>query len=501
MDKDLFRHMFENEVKTKFGDNASFASYDYVHHRNYRKLRVGGRMLGGRPEGVSQLYVIVNDLITDGERDAMFPGAFDLGNFKQPPEKLLTYKALEDEIQKESKIEAHDRLKNIKKLAAPILGRSFAEFFSDDKTKTLKVLKTLYRFQTEQTKIFTLLAPPRISKKPSYEIRDCYGIDGSTEEVLLLSDLKTHASFEMPRERLASINNTYGSMRGLLDNADLKLSQEAGVESGGNLQRFTQIIKDLASRVQDVLHFEDQEPVRLPIDEQLYTYLTRIEFDHHTEGNVQLLNKILEHAPPFGEAKYLIAELAHHIKLPSSKPQHLLIDAETCESQFRDNPDVFKWFYSNLLDRKIDSDTFETGLPLFGKLCKVLNFAEFKKDISMALALGAMALVLSELHKNTPYQPYWYGKGTISGGLQEYLNAIRFEHMNLDAPEGSHRYWTGRVDYFSYTMLGQADVFKGRVHLSNTINQSFMKILDTQDLDLLGEKLSLFEATFGSPDQ
>lgn len=46
MDKELFRHMFENEVKAKFGDDASFASYDYVHHRNYRDLRVGGRMLG-----------------------------------------------------------------------------------------------------------------------------------------------------------------------------------------------------------------------------------------------------------------------------------------------------------------------------------------------------------------------------------------------------------------------------------------------------------------------
>ncbi|KPZ00565.1 hypothetical protein [Pseudomonas syringae] len=501
MDKELFRHMFENEVKAKFGDDASFASYDYVHHRNYRDLRVGGRMLGGRPESVSQLYVIVNDLITEEEKKAVFPGAFDLGNFKQLPENLQTYKALEDEIRKESKVEAHDRLKKIKILALPLLGRSFSEFFSEDKTLTLKVLKTLYRFQTEQNKIFTLLAPPRISKKPSYEVRDCYGIEGSTEEVLLISDLKSHASFEMPRERLAFINSTYGKMRGLLDNVDWKLSQEAGVECGGSLQRFTQIVHHLATRIQSVLHVEVQEPVRLPIDEQLYTYLNRMELDHHTEGNLQLLSKVTEHEPPFGEVRDLIAELAKYIKLPLSTPQHLLIEAETCESQFRDSANSFKWFYSKLLDREIDNNTFEKALPLFGKLCKVLNFAEFKKHISMSLALGAMALVLSELHKSTPYQPYWYGKGTISGGLQEYLNAVRFEHWNLDAPEGSHRYWTGRVDYFSYTMLGQGNVFKGRVHLSNTINQSFMKILDTQDLELIDNKLTLFEAIFGSVEQ
>lgn len=501
MDKELFRHMFEDEVKAKFGDDASFASYEYVHHRKFRELRVGGRMLGGRPESVSQLYVIVNDLITDKEREIIFPGAFDLGNFKQLPESIQTYKALEDEIRSESKIEAHDRLKKIKSMALPILGRSFSEFFSEDKTKTLKVLKTLYRFQTEHNKIFTLLAPPRISKKPSYEIRDCYGIEGATEEVLLISDLKSHASFEIPRERIASINDTYGRMRGLLDNVDWKLSQEASLECGGNLQRFMHVINHLATRIQGVLHVEDQEPVRLPIDEQLYTYLIRMELDHHTEGNLQLLNKITEHEPPFGEARCLIAELAHYIKLPLSTPQHMLIDAETCESQFRDNADKFKWFYSNLLDREIDNDKFEKALPLFGKLCKVLNFAEFKKDISMALALGAMALVLSELQKSIPYKPYWYGRGNISGGLQEYLKAVRFEHWNLDTPEGSHRYWTGRVDYFSYAMLGQGDVFKGRVHLSNTINQSFIKILDTQDLELIEKKLALFEATFGSVEQ
>lgn len=501
MDKKFFRHMFESEVKKKFGDDVSFTSHEYVHHRKYRELRVGGRMLGGGPESTSQLYTIVNELITNEERDLIFPGFFDLGNLKQPPEKLKTYKALEDEIRNESKVEAHDRLKKIKKLASTILGRRFSEFFSEDKTKTLKVLKTLYRFQSEQNKIFTLLAPPRISKKPSYEIRDCYGIDGSTEEVLLLSDLKTHCSFEIPRERLASINNTYGSMRELMDNVDRILSQKAVVESGGNLQRFTQTIKDLITRVQDVLHIEDQEPARLPIDEQLYTYLTRIEFDHHTEGNEKLHSEILEHSPPFGEATSLIAELAHHIKLPHPKPQHLLINAETCETQFRDNANAFKWFYSELLGREIDNCIFEKALPLFGKFCKILSFAKLEKNINMSLVLGAMALVLSELHKNTPYQPYWYGKGTMSGGLQEYLKAVRFEHQNLDAPEGSHRYWTGRCDYFSYTMLGQADVFKGRVHLSNAINQSFMKILDTQNLELIEEKLALFEATFGNPEQ
>jgi len=109
VDKELFRHMFEDEVKAKFGDDASFASYEYVHHRKFRELRVGGRMLGGRPESVSQLYVIVNDLITDKEREIIFPGAFDLGNFKQLPESIQTYKALEDEIRSESKIEAHDK--------------------------------------------------------------------------------------------------------------------------------------------------------------------------------------------------------------------------------------------------------------------------------------------------------------------------------------------------------------------------------------------------------
>lgn len=43
MDKELFRRIFEDEVKAKFGDDASFASYEYVHHRKFRELRGAGK--------------------------------------------------------------------------------------------------------------------------------------------------------------------------------------------------------------------------------------------------------------------------------------------------------------------------------------------------------------------------------------------------------------------------------------------------------------------------
>lgn len=171
VDKDLFRHMFETQIKKEFGDNASFATREYVHDRKYRKHRVSGRIIGDGPEGVSQLYEIVHTLITDEERGRIFPGAFDLGSFQDIPAERCKYVELESEIYNETKIDPEEVLKTIKKRIPDLLDKKFSNFFSKTPSKSLKVLKTLYRFQRDYKFLFTLLAPPikPVSHRLKYE--------------------------------------------------------------------------------------------------------------------------------------------------------------------------------------------------------------------------------------------------------------------------------------------------------------------------------------------
>jgi hypothetical protein len=497
MDKHLFRYLFETQIKKEFGENVSFATHEYVHHRKYRKNRVGGRILGGGPEGTSQLYAMVHKLLTDEERNKVFPGSFDLGNFQEVPPERCKYTELEKEIRDESGIDAQDVLKTIKKRVTELLDREFREFFEEDKSKSLKVLKTLYRFQRDYKTLFTLLAPPQKSGKPSFEIRDAYGIEGSNEEVDIISDLKTHLSFEISNKRLHTITSTYGQMRGVLDGIEMMLLEQAASLCDNNPMQLPFIIEYMSNCVKNILNFEEREPVQLPLDEHLFIYLIQLEFYHHVEACDHLFDATINPSIPFGESWRDIGNLMDNLGFKNVSAQHLQRSTDELINDFTASATPLTQFYSNLLNREIDTDTYIKSIPPFEKLLKVFSrFCDYK-EIRFTIAIAAMALVLVELHKSTPYKPFWYGQRSISGGLLEFLNKVSFDHVNLNSPAGSLRYWTGRLEYFSYVIVGHGPIFEARLNLNRCINNSIIRILDSRDISLLNKKLSLFVSTNG----
>lgn len=497
MDKKLFRRIFEMQIKKEFGENASFATHEYVHYRKYRRHRIGGRVLGEGPEGKTQLYAIVHQLLTDEERIKVFPGTFDLGNFIEVRTELCKYTVLEKEIYNESCTDAHDVLRTIKKRTGELLGKKFCVFFQENRSKSLKVLKTLYRFQREYKTLFTLLTPPQKSHKPSYEFRDAYGIDAACEEVDIISDLKSHLSFEIPSKRLQSITSPYGQLRSVLDGIEDMLIQQAVSMCDNSQIKFLAIVDWMSSCAEKILKFEERETVQLPLDESFFIYLMQLEFYHHVEANIHVFDAVITTPLPFVESWREIGNLMHNIGFENSSAQYLQRSIEKLKNDFISYAEIFIPFYCNLLNREIATNTYFESIPHFEKLLKVFNHTNVQKEIKFTMAISAMALVIVELHKSTPYRPFWYGQHNISGGLVEFLNNISFNHINLNSPEGSARYWKGRLEYFSYAIIGQASAYEARLKFNRCINNNIMRILDTQDTILLDEKLSLFVSTNG----
>ena len=498
VDKDIARRFIDKQIKEKFGDNFSFATHEYVHHRKYRKDRVGNRVLGRGPEGVSRLYEIVHRLLTDEERAVVFPSTFDLGNFRDVPVGLRKHIHLEGELYDENNnTDAQDTLKTIKSRITALLDRKFADFFEEDKSKSLKVLKTLYRFQREYKTLFTLLAPPKKSGKPSFEIRDSYGIEGSSEEVDLIADLKAHMSFELPPEKLKVIMSTYGQMRGVLDGIEDLLVTEAAVQCRNNIKNHRAIAQHIVECIRETLHFPGREPVKLPLDEHLFTYMLQLEHYHHMQANAELNDIVVSIEPPFGNAIEEIELLMCNLGLGNHSPQLILIETNYFEIFFQENQPSLIHFYSRLFKRKIEEAFYQSAIPHAVKLSKMLARAGLDDDTCLMALIGAMALVLTEQTKSTPYKPFWYGQKNISGGLIEFLNKVNLQHINFDASEGSLRYWTARSNYLAYTILGQQEVFKSRLLITECINEGITRILDTRDINLLDEKLSLFVSTTG----
>lgn len=407
MDKQLFRPMLERQIKEEFGEQTSLSTHEYVHHRKYRRNRVGGRILGRGPKSVTLLHELVHKQLTDEERHNVFPGVFDLGNFREVPKERCKYIELEKEIRDESGIDAQDVLKTTKKRVAELLDRKFSEFFEEDKSKSLKVLKTLHRFQRDYKTLFTLLAPPQKSGKPSFEVRDSYGIEGTTEEVEIISDLETHLSFEIPRERLHSITSTYGQMYSILDGIEIMLFEQAVSMCDNNLRKFLFIIQYISECVEHILQFEKREPILLPLDEHLFTYLIKLEFYHYAEANSRLLEEIITNPPPFGESWRDIGKLMANLGFKNISAQYLQRSTDELTNDFTSGTVPLIQFYSNLLSREIDISTYTKSIPLFEKLLKILSYSDSYKKVRFTIAIAAMALVLVELHKSTPYKPYW----------------------------------------------------------------------------------------------
>ncbi|MFJ2465132.1 hypothetical protein [Pseudomonas sp. NPDC087615] len=497
MDIELFRHLIEHDVKKSFGEDAMFASHEYVHHRKFRKSRVNNRILGGGPEGVSQLYELVNRILTDEERDKVFPGMFDLGNFREAPESFRKYVHLEEELLNENDVDPRDTLKTIKTRITSILDKQFSEFFEEDKSKALKVLKTLYRFQRDYSTLFTLLAPPQKSGKASFEVRDSYGIDGSSEEVEIIADLKAHLSFEIPRERLKNIMSTYGQMRSVLDSVEELLANSAAYQSQGNLKVYGDLALHIAECTTRILDFSERQPAKLPLDEHLFTYMIQLEHYHHMQAYAELHDIVVAAEPPFGSAIEDIETLMQNVDLGTTSPQIVYIKTNSCESFFQDYQPCFIHFYSKLFGRPIDELTYKKAIPHIGKLSEMFARAELDDKVTLMTLIGMVALVLTEQAKSTPYKPFWYGRGNISGGLIEFLNKVDLKHINLNASEGSLRYWMARASYMVSTILGQQEIYKLRLHITKCVNEGITRILDTRDLALLDEKLSLFVSTDG----
>ena len=498
MDIDFSRHFMDKQIKKEFGESLSFATHEYVHHRKYRRDRVGNRILGTGPEGVSRLHEIVHRLLTDDERKKVFPSTFDLGNFREVPEELRKYIHLEEELYKENNnIDAQDTLKTIKTRIAALLGRKFGEFFKEDKSKSLKVLKTLYRFQREYKTLFTLLAPPQKSGKPSFEIRDSYGIGGASEEVDLIADLKAHLSFEIPPDKLKVILSTYGQMRGVLDGIEDLLVTDAAAQCRNDKEIHNFIAQQIVECIRDTLHFPEREPVKLPLDEHLFTYMLQLEHYHHMQASAELNDIVVSIKPPFGEAMEDIGILMYNLNFGSQSPQLTLIETNDFEIFFEEHQSCLIYFYSRLFKRKIEETFYRKAIPHAVILSQLLARAGLDNDLCLMAIIGAMALVLTEQTKSTPYKPFWYGQKHISGGLVEFLSKVDLQHINFDASEGSLRYWTTRSNYLAYIILGQEEIFRSRLRITESINEGVTRILDTRDIDLLEEKLSLFVSTTG----
>lgn len=498
VDIDFFRHFLDKQIKKEFGESSSFATHEYVHHRKYRRDRVGNRILGTGPEGVSRLHEVVHRLLTDDERREVFPSTFDLGNFRDVPQEFRKYVHLEKELYDENNsIDAQDTLKTIKTRLTTLLDRKFGEFFEEDKSKSLKVLKTLYRFQREYKTLFTLLAPPQKSGKPSFEIRDSYGVEGSSEEVDLIADLKAHLSFEIPPEKLKVIMSTYGQMRGVLDGIEDFLVTTAAAQCRNDKEIHRVIAQHIVECIRETLHFPDREPEILPLDEHLFTYMLQLEHYHHMQAHADLNDIVVSIEPPFGEAMEDIETLMCNLSLGNQSPQLILLETNDFEIFFQEHQPSLTYFYSRLFKRKIEDVFYQKAIPHAVKLSQLLARAGLDEDICLMAVIGAMALVLTEQTKSSPYKPFWYGRKHISGGLIEFLNKVDLQHINFDASEGSLRYWTTRSNYLAYTILGQQEVFKSRLLITECINEGITRILDTRDIDLLNEKLSLFVSTTG----
>lgn len=431
MDHKLARVMIEGEVKRRFGDRVSPYTRDFVYGAQFAGIRTG-IVIG--PARMTWLSAFVREGLSDQERKTMFPSPFDLGNNTAVPQELFKLTALVSDLCADQSIPGAEAsletVKDIREKLAETLGRPIYI-----EGTALKVIKLLYRLsRRESTQLFDLIKPPSADCfKPSLEFKDSYPIKksaykqkGLQDFVHLIADLKGYLSLELEPARLEAISTLIDTLEAVMEPLLEEARRQLARWGVGRLQEISQALDELLDLSQ-----WSKEDHNIPLDEDLYLYLTVLEFAHRGRVRPDIDSRM-----PQLEVTPIVQELMDIIR-------RSLAEDEQGRLVHRFYPvDQLQVFFSEYKSELIAAVEKAVCVSLKGKkyatACRhattllmmrvLLRLMPRTTLIDPAQVVAALCTVAYGMkHRKDTYKPHVHGEGNISGSLVGALNEA--EHL------------------------------------------------------------------------
>jgi hypothetical protein len=461
-------------------------SHDFVRDPSYVEDRcrrvIGREVLGGQ----SLLRRLLHAGMSDEDRMRIFPGKFDLGNARSIPDDECTYEALGKELdQQRSPDEARDdpsdkaAVARMLKDTAALLGHAPPHERQAGAGQVFKVAKLLHGFKQREglSQLMSILRAPTAATA-SLELTNPYPSGADSDLRWHMIDLHGYLSAEIPAERLAEIDGTFGQVRSVLDEALIRIERvlkTAGRPSPDEVvQRYKVVLDQWTSRRNPPARQE------LRADEQLYLAMHALDFLHFAEverklRSAKLLQCVVVPAPPWlVQSRIRLCDLLARPVPDTVRQLHPLLSAAVGEDI---TPRQFRGYL----------ESAHTVLDHWVSLQQV----PASEDVDALTGLAAIVVAREMRERPASYKP---GLHAAARGQSHSVKAA----MKSDRPVSStHEEFERIVNYavrwMRYALSGQTAVFEAQLALQMRFIDAAVSVLNTYDTEVMATFLSNLE--------
>lgn len=475
------RHLLFSYIGKGLG--VDLFSYDFVRDPSYVEDRCG-RVIGGEvADGQSLLRYVLHSGLTEEDRMRIFPGEFDLGNARSIPDKVCTYEALGKELEQQrppdkTRDNPLDKatVARLLKDTAALLGHAPPQERQAGAGQVFKVAKLLHGFKQRDglLQLMSILRSPT-EKTASLELTNPYPMGADSDLRWHMNDLHGYLAAEIPSERLAEIDGTFGQVRSVLDQAISSIEHElktAGRPSPEEVvQRYTVVLEQWTSH--------RRPPARkvLRADEQLYVAMHVLDFLHFAEVERKLRReKLLQRfvapvSPGLARCRIRLGDLRAHPLADSVWQLHPLLNAAVGEDI---TPRQFR-------------DYIESAHTVLDHWVRLLHVPA-PEDVDALTGLAAIIVAREMREQPCSYKPGLHG--AARGQSHSVKAAMKTGCPVSSTHEEFERIVNYAVSWMRYALSGQTAVFEAKLALQMQLIDAAVSVLNTYDTNVVATFLS-----------
>lgn len=438
-------------------------------------LKRSGPVIAMTMEGLTFLDFLLRANHSKQERQAMFPGAFDLGNRSNLPREQCTRAALIQETELGGQPCSYDRLKTVAERIERMTGRSFEDYYECDRAKALKVAKLLHEYMCQCPHILSFLSNPDEGKDARLDLTNPYSDGPDPQLRLLLCDLRSRLTAEIPAGRLAAIDRGYRASRPRLDKALQTLTQKVKIEARTPeeaVAAFELIREDWLKPPPRAFEQKAQ-----PLDEQIHIHFWVHDLRNYVKAEQKLRELKLYHR----EVPVLIKELKAlgAVSFESLRPRR--------STKVSEQALPLRRILTKAIGQECSDKVFRAVLSDAARLIECYcNTAGMLVPQEVDATLATSAVVVADHIRRDPQELLISlpGSRSIKSKLRARLSDVNEEYFRV------FRY---AIDWIQYALHGQTAVYEAQWQLQLRLTQRFVEIAQVHDTDFLEGALTTLE--------
>lgn len=461
-------------------------SQDFLRDPSYFKDR-GSRVGGGAPTFQSLLRCLLHSGLSSEDRLRVFPGDFDLGNGRSIQDDLCTYEALIKELE-EQRSPAEVLENPLDKAAVVRLLRDVAGLLchtppqeaEEGVGQFFKVAKLIHSFKQRDglSQLISILQPPS-EAKASLELTNPYSTGVDSDLRWHITDLHGYLSAEISKDRLAEIEDTFGQIRSVIDDAIDRIQDVLKSEGHPSPDEVIERYRI----VQEHWTSHRSPPARriLRADEQLYVAIHTLDFLHFIKverklRSAKLLQRSVTPLPP-GTLRFCVQ----------------LRDLQSCLM----SPEVERLY--SLLGDAINEDItprqFRDYLPRAHTLLEHWVYLQqpilATEHVDASTALSAIIIAREMLKQPASYKPGLHG---IARGLSQSVKAAMKAGTPISSThEEFERIALYAIQWTRYALSGQTAILEAQLAFEMRLQDAAVSVLSSHDTEVVATFISNLE--------